>query len=499
VARNWVKSVAKRTNTFKAAAIAALLVPGVTACSTADQVVDGAAEVGTSVFHLVTLGIFDDGTGNGQRIDEGQVIGYVSGDEPTSMLVAEQILRNGGSAADAAASLYFALSVTYPSAAGLGGGGACTYWEQASGTLSAFDFMPRPASDNPDTAIPVPGNVAGFGEMHRLFGSMPWAQIIVRAEALAQGGFKASRASAKALASLPPTRRGSRMLAPLVKTEQGRPITEGAEVKNLELAATLASLRLNGTAGFYSGELAQKIVAAGQSVRAQTPSANDMRNYFVERRPAGVLRIGDARIGFAGSGEGAALLTKMATNPEALFRVPRAGGIAAQGGLWRELEAHERRNAGLPSELKSPDASSSSFAIVDYRGNAASCFVTTQGPLGSGVMVGDLGFVFPAPNASADGRAAQAGAVAGIVLDGNRFRTAAGASGGVGAPSALLTVAMEPVLDGDIALDEALRNSTSGQTARANGITCFGRVATPSACVAGVSNAGHGLGRRVRY
>lgn len=497
MASNWVKSVASFRKSVKAAAIAAILLPGATACAV-QQVTQEVTDVGVSAFHLVTLGIFDDGTEQG-TIDEGRVIGYVSGDEPTSILIAEQMLRNGGSAADAAASMYFALSVTYPSAAGLGGGGACTYYERASGTLSAFDFMPAPVGTDPASTIPVPGNVAGFGEMQKIFGRMPWSQIIVRAEALAQAGFKASRATAKSFSALPPTRRGSRMLASIVKTPEGRPITEGAEVRNTNLAATLADLRLNGADSFYKGPLSKQIVMAGGSIRVQTPSADDLANYIVERRPAGILRIGGARIGFAGSGEGTALLTKMATDPEALHRIPRSGGIAAQTGLWRELEAHYRREVGLPADYAKPKSSSTTFSVVDYNGNAASCYVTTQGPLGSGVMVGNLGFVFPAPNASNDGRAAQAGAVAGIILDGNSFRVTGGSSGGYGAQAALLGMAMEPVIDGDISFDTALQNSSSAQTARANGIACFGNVRTATNCEAAVANAGHGLGRRVRY
>src|SRR5580658_2257297 len=101
-------------------------------------------------------------------------------------LAAEEVLRAGGNAVDAAVATGFALAVTYPEAGNLGGGGFMTlymegkpyfldYRETAPGAATANLYLDAKGEPVPDLSVvgnlssAVPGSVSGLYNAHQRF------------------------------------------------------------------------------------------------------------------------------------------------------------------------------------------------------------------------------------------------------------------------------------------------------------------------------------------
>ena len=108
-------------------------------------------------------------------------------DEPRSALVGRDILSAGGNAVDAAVATYFAMSVTYPGAATLGGGGMCVVSRGQDDAVEAIDFRPALFAQG-GRAVMIPGAVRGMFALHARYGRLKWEALLLPAERLARFG-----------------------------------------------------------------------------------------------------------------------------------------------------------------------------------------------------------------------------------------------------------------------------------------------------------------------
>lgn len=206
--------------------------------------------------------------------------GMVASQEAVASRVGVDILKKGGNAVDAAIATGFALAVTLPRAGNLGGGGFMMIHLAESGDTKALDYREMaPAAafkdmflgedGEPDNqksrfsglAVGVPGTVAGFAEAFEKHGSgkLTWAELVAPAIGLAENGIEVTpdlaaslTASAKRLLQDPAT-------AAIFYKTGGLPFVPGETLKQTDLAATLKLIADKGAAGFYTGEVAEKI------------------------------------------------------------------------------------------------------------------------------------------------------------------------------------------------------------------------------------------------
>lgn len=319
---------------------------------------------------------------------------FVVGDEPYAVKAAVAVMSQGGNAADAAAAMYFALSVTYPVAAGLGGGGICLVHDPASGRNEEFDFLARSSASG--GAFAVPGNVRGFAALQAAFGALPWQRVVSQAEGLASTGFPVSGALAARLASAEDVIRLDAGLASEFMDESGHVKPAGSIVSNRDLADTLTAIRTQGADAFYGGANGQRI-AAYSTAQGGAISPEELGAYKPGRVLPHVIRLGDEYVFLPGAETGAGVFAG------ALFdTVAQSGNTEAAIVAATKTALGHFAVADLPNDL-----GSTGFAATDDNGQAVACAVTMNGPFGSGHSAQGSGVTLArAPSASAAGLAA---------------------------------------------------------------------------------------------
>ncbi len=185
-----------------------------------------------------------------------------------------EILARGGNAFDAMIATDLALTVCYPNAGNISGGGFLVY-RQAAGASGSLDYRekaPMAATEdmyldkegaiipNKSTlgglAVGVPGTVAGLEAIHQKFGSLPWKELVQPAIDLAKNGYRVTEKQAQSFAS----KRAEFIQMNGDSTFYAQNFKAGSVVKNLALAKTLERIAVEGSAGFYQGPNAEALI-----------------------------------------------------------------------------------------------------------------------------------------------------------------------------------------------------------------------------------------------
>ena len=231
----------------------------------------------------------------------------VTAAHPLAVEAGAKVLEAGGSAADAMIAVQAVLGLVEPQSSGLGGGAFLVWHDAASGettTLDARETAPMAATPTlfqDDQGQPLefmaavvggrsvgtPGTPALLEAAHRRWGRANWAGLFDDAIRLAEEGFAVSPRLAELVAG-----EGEALQADPATTGYffpgGQPVAAGSTLKNPDYAATLRRLAAEGADAFYTGEIAEGIVAAVRGA-ADNPgllSLADLAAYRVIERPA---------------------------------------------------------------------------------------------------------------------------------------------------------------------------------------------------------------------
>ena len=187
-----------------------------------------------------------------------------------------RVLERGGTAVDAAVAASFVAGVVAPTSSGLGGGGFALVYraedhsftvldfrEAAPAVLDTAAFERRPLPDAERGKLTgVPGEVRGLAWLHHKFGKLSWRALVEPAERLARDGFALEAHMASVIGGKDEQRYRRMHAVERSFWPGGKAAVLGQRVQRPELARTLHTLGTEGPESFYTGPIADDLVAA---------------------------------------------------------------------------------------------------------------------------------------------------------------------------------------------------------------------------------------------
>jgi gamma-glutamyltranspeptidase/glutathione hydrolase len=215
------------------------------------------------------------------------------------------MLREGGSALDAAIAAAVMLTLVEPQSSGIGGGGLMLTFRARDGAIEAWDGREAaPAAATPDLfrrpdgqpmsflaaveggrSVGVPGLLRMLEAAHAEQGRLPWARLMAPTIAAAEAGFPVPRRMAAAIAANADSLRRDPGARDYFFDADGTPRPPGFMLRNPALAATLRAVADQGAVALHRGPIAEAILAAVRGhANAGVMSAADLADYAPLRR-----------------------------------------------------------------------------------------------------------------------------------------------------------------------------------------------------------------------
>lgn len=374
--------------------------------------------------------------------------GVVVSAHPLASEAGAKILKMGGNAYDAIVATQYALTVVYPQAGNIGGGGflvgvknngekfTLDYRETAPEKASRDMYLDKKGNANTDLsqngrlAVGIPGSVAGIYATLKHC-NLPMNQLIQPAIDLAEQGFAITEREANLLNSLRDEfLKHNISKTAFVKNEKWK---TGDLLVQKELAETLKRIQKDGMKGFYEGKTAELIVAEMKRGNGII-SLKDLKNYKVaERKPMKFEYKGHEIVTMPLPSSGGIILAQMLkmSSFENIEKYQHNSAKAVQimieaerrafadraeymgdpafindktamlisddylKNRWKSYNPNQATRSGDVGKIINPAKESTEtthISVVDKDGNAAAVTTTLNGLYGSKVVVSGAGF-----------------------------------------------------------------------------------------------------------
>lgn len=214
------------------------------------------------------------------------------------------ILKRGGTAADAAIAAQLVLGLVEPQSSGIGGGAFVLYYDAQQKKLSTYDAretaplltgpfhffengepMKWPDAVLGGRSVGVPGIPALLQGLHKKHGKATWMELFDEARSLSKDGFEVSPRMSKMVDAHADRFRNFPDTAAYFLPND-TPVQVGDILKNPTYAETLKDMAFYGGNAFYRGNIAKQIVRTVQNIdgSAGLLTMEDFRSYQVKQR-----------------------------------------------------------------------------------------------------------------------------------------------------------------------------------------------------------------------
>lgn len=359
----------------------------------------------------------------------------VASNHPAATQAGLDVLRSGGTAADAAVTVSLCLGVAEPFMSGIGGDGFFHVFDgqpvvyEGAGCAPAAATIELYRNGMPDSgplSISPPGVLAALFQLHANHGNLPFSRLFEHAIDLARNGVRVGHTYRRYAES--DSWRFSNQSGSEVYLHDGRVPDIGSRIVNETFAKTLEMIASNGVEVFYRGELgellARDLALAGAILTkddlaatrgmSRPPFRGTYRGYEILQTPqvsTGFVLLNELaileRFDIDELREQPGLLTHVMVEAKKLAFIERErfGGDPAFGdiGLDRlldpvvikrqadKIQLGSTADLAIASDRK--EVNTTYFCIADDNGQVVSAIQSLNSPFGSGVFSPSTGIM----------------------------------------------------------------------------------------------------------